>query len=246
MADWEYASELIKEKNSLSYHPFQYDPAKEKLLDIQNSSCMHTFDWQYFYEDIWCAKKIYEYNPDWHWDVGSSVDGFISHLLSFRENINLIDIRPIQSDIEGVCYTCADATDMSGIEDESIESLSALCSVEHFGLGRYGDPIDPNAWSKALHSFERVVKPGGHLYISVPVGNKNRLCFNAHRVFEIDTIINTFQDMELLELSMVVNYTLEKVLWKDDDTVKRNEEILDLLKSGKLNMNFGMFEFVKR
>ena len=72
------------------------------------------------------------------------------------------------------------------------------------------------------------------------------MCFNAHRVFEIDTIINTFQDMELLELSMVVNYTLEKVLWKDDDTVKRNEEILDLLKSGKLNMNFGMFEFVKR
>ena len=46
---------------------------------IENSSCMHTFDWQYFYEDIWCAKKIYEYNPDWHWDVGSSVDGF-SHI----------------------------------------------------------------------------------------------------------------------------------------------------------------------
>ncbi|HHY1437048.1 TPA: DUF268 domain-containing protein [Campylobacter jejuni] len=78
---------------------------------------------------------------------------------------------------------------MEEIKDNSVDSLSALCSVEHFGLRRYGDPIEPDAWEKALRSFQRVLKIGGKLYFSVPIGNENRVCFNAHRVFKPETII---------------------------------------------------------
>ncbi|MCI5632381.1 DUF268 domain-containing protein [Helicobacter sp.] len=53
---------------------------------------------------------------------------------------------------------------MDNISSNSIESLSALCSIEHFGLGRYGDPINPSAWEEALKSFSRVIMRGGALF----------------------------------------------------------------------------------
>ena len=66
--------------------------------------------------------------------------------------------------------------------DGSLESLSTLHAVEHFGLGRYGDPIHPDGWRRAAEALARVLAPGGRLYFSVPIG-RERLVFNAHRVF---------------------------------------------------------------
>ena len=48
----------------------------------------------------------------------------------------------------------------------------ALCisSIEHDGLGRYGDPVDPDADLTAMDFLRRVVRPGGRLLLAVPVG----------------------------------------------------------------------------
>ena len=120
-------------------------------------------DEHYYLQDIYMAHKIFESAPEEHYDIGSRVDGFISHLLSFRKNITLIDIRPLETlaKVEGIKFLCADATDLKGIPDNSIESISSLHAIEHFGLGRYGDPIDPSAWKKSLHSMARVLVRGG-------------------------------------------------------------------------------------
>ena len=48
--------------------------------------------------------------------------------------------------------------------------MSALCSLEHFGLGRYGDAIDPEACFKCFDQIQKKLKKGGNLYISLPVG----------------------------------------------------------------------------
>lgn len=159
----------------------------------------------YFWQDLWGAKKVFENNPKVHYDIGSSVNGFIAHLLSFRGNVNLIDIRPTPQLIPGVSFTCADATNLEGIRDNSIESLSALCSLEHFGLGRYGVPIDPDAYLKACRAIERVMIPGGDIYISVPVGPQNRVEFNAHRVYHPKTVVDSFPNMNLVEFSNIVS-----------------------------------------
>lgn len=155
----------------------------------------------YFWQDLWGAKRIAEKMPKRHFDIGSRVDGFISHLLVLNIPVTLIDIRPMDAKI-GVDYICADATELDGVEDHTIESLSALCSLEHFGLGRYGDTIDPEACFKAFKSIQRVVKPGGYIYISLLVG-KDRVCFNAHRVFNPDTIIREFSQCNLVEFSVI-------------------------------------------
>lgn len=162
----------------------------------------------YFWQDLWAARKIYKESPEIHYDIGSRVDGFVAHLLTFRDHVNLIDIRPLDREVDGLEFTCADATNLDGFEDNSIESLSALCSLEHFGLGRYGDEIDPDACYKCFKAIGRKVKEGGNVYLSVPVG-KEHLEFNAHRIFYASTIVDAFPEFRLEEYSCTYNGYIE-------------------------------------
>ena len=158
----------------------------------------------YFWQDYWASKHLYEEKPKDHYDIGSRVDGFIRDIVLFIPNVHLIDVRPLNLPISNLSFICADAKNLAGIEDNSVESLSSLCAIEHFGLGRYGDPIDPDACFEAFESIQRVVRPGGKIYISVPIG-KEHLEFNAHRVFYATTVINAFSKCRLVEFSTVHN-----------------------------------------
>lgn len=117
----------------------------------------------YYWQDLWAASKIIENRPKIHYDIGSRIDGFIAHLQASKIRTNLIDIRPLNNMLPYVGFTQADATNLKGIPDNSISSVSALCSLEHFGLGRYGDPVDPEACFKAFQSIQRVLEGGGVL-----------------------------------------------------------------------------------
>jgi hypothetical protein len=156
---------------------------------------------EYFHMDLWAARKIYERRPTRHVDVGSRIDGFVAHLLVFMP-VEVLDVRPLESRVAGLTFTQADATRLDGFADESLESVSSLHAVEHFGLGRYGDPIDPNAWAQAMLALARVVAPGGRLYFSVPVG-RERLRFNAHRILAPRTVLEHFRSLELVSFSGV-------------------------------------------
>ena len=58
----------------------------------------------------------------------------------------------------------------------------SISSFEHDGLGRYGDPLNPDADLEAMAEMERVVVDGGLLLLAVPVGAE-ALIWNAHRVY---------------------------------------------------------------
>ena len=122
-----------------------------------------SIDRHYFLQDIYVARKIIEANPENHFDIGSRIEGLVSHLLSaYNGRLTVIDIRPLPIKIDNLNFVQADATNLEGVEDESIDSLSSLHAVEHFGLGRYGDPIAPNACFQAMKSFQKVIR-GGHI-----------------------------------------------------------------------------------
>jgi SAM-dependent methyltransferase len=169
------------------------------LLDRHADS--GAYDRHYFHQDLWAARKIHAARPARHVDVGSRLDGFVAHLLTFMP-VTVIDVRPLSSRVSGLSFQQADATDMAPFADGSIASLSCLHALEHFGLGRYGDPVEPSAWARALGSFSRVLAPGGRLYLSLPVG-RQRLEFNAHRVFAPETILQASRGLELLSFSAV-------------------------------------------
>lgn len=202
----EVASKYI-EKEATEYtimnppYNFQYDPKNNIFCPFDKYADAGTIG-SYFWMDLWGAKHIFENPVDCHYDIGSRVDGFIAHLLSFGQKVRLIDIRPLELSINGLDFVQADATNLHDIEDESIDSLSALCSLEHFGLGRFGDSIDPLACFKAFDAISRKVRKGGNIYISVPVG-EDRLEFHAHRRFSPETIVKSFEQFDLVEYSMI-------------------------------------------
>lgn len=154
----------------------------------------------YFWQDLWAAKLILGSRVKKHFDIGSRLDGFIAHLLSASIEVAMIDIREFPGKIENLYTIVDDATTLHQIEDESVESMSALCSLEHFGLGRYGDPVDPEACFKCFKNIQKKLKSKGKLYLSLPVG-KERVEFNAHRVFYACTIVECFSQLTLKEFS---------------------------------------------
>ncbi len=155
----------------------------------------------YFNQDLWAARKIFERAPVTHIDIGSRVDGFVAHLLVFMP-VTIIDIRQLDSKIKDLSFICDDATELSQLPGDSVDSLSSLHAAEHFGLGRYSDPVDPSACFKFMNALQRVLAPGGRLYFSVPVG-RERVEFNAHRVFAPQTIIQSFSRLRLVSFSYV-------------------------------------------
>jgi SAM-dependent methyltransferase len=154
----------------------------------------------YFHQDIWAARQIHENAPGRHVDVGSSVAGFIAHLLTFRE-VEYVDIRPLRTNVTGLHYRAGSLLALPYASD-SLESLSALHVAEHIGLGRYGDAVDPDGWRKAVDELKRVLRPGGSLYFSVPIG-KERLEFDGHRVFDPKTVIAAFEPLSLVKFAYV-------------------------------------------
>ena len=184
----------------------------------------------YFHQDLWAARKVFRRRPAQHFDVGSRTDGFIAHLLVFMQ-VTVVDIRPLVSNLEGLTFFQDDASELKNFADGSIDSLSTLHVAEHFGLGRYTDPIDPRACFRFMASLQRVLAPGGVLYFSVPVG-RERVEFNAHRVFAPKTILEHFSGLQLISFSYV----------GDDGELYENRDPASLPPS---EMACGLFEFTK-
>jgi SAM-dependent methyltransferase len=186
-------------------HYFRYVWASKgerlSLSDLQ--PCLgdwtaHTpFDAHYFYQGAWVARRIALHNPAKHTDIGSSV--LMVGVLSAQVETVFVDFRPIQANLSGLTPLAGDILDLS-IPDGSVCSLSCLHVIEHIGLGRYGDPIDPLGSRKAASELQRVLETGGKLYLSLPVG-RERVCFNAHRVHAPDAVLKMFSQMTLLEFS---------------------------------------------
>ena len=170
----------------------------------------------YFFQDIWGAREIYRSNVKHVYDIGSSIGGFIAHLLAMEVSVTMLDIRPFSHKIEGMNFIQTDAMNMSNIPDESFETVTALCSFEHFGLGRYSDPIDYNGWKKALHAVKSKMKVGGNFYLSVPVGRQDKVVFNAHRVFNPVTIAKEMlPEVSLHEFSYIGDWKINTCLSGD-------------------------------
>lgn len=150
----------------------------------------------YFFQDSWAAKHIFKLKPKHHYDIGSSA--MTIGILSQFTPVTMIDIRPIELELPNLSFKQGSILDLP-FEDDSIETLSSLCVIEHIGLGRYGDPLDPFGSEKAILEIKRVLKPGGIVLFSVPVDRHNMVYFNAHRAFSRDYILELFKDFELVD-----------------------------------------------
>ena len=171
----------------------------------------------YFLQDIWAAQHVYKYQARTHVDVASRIDGFVGHVVSFCP-VDYVDIRPLDAQVPGLSWVNGTICELP-YPDQSVTSLSCLHVIEHIGLGRYGDPIDPQGWKKGLTELARVLAPGGQLLIGTPCG-RSRTVFHAHRVFSPAQIIDALPELKLIEFSIITDDTA--IRWntfpKVDDT----------------------------
>lgn len=176
---------------------------KINLLDLQ--PCLgdwtaHTpFDAHYFYQGAWLARRVRTLKVVKHVDIGSSI--LTMSVLSAHVETVFVDYRPLKVSLPGLTSISGNILDLP-FTDESVESLSCLHVIEHIGLGRYGDPIDPQGSVKAALELQRILSQGGRLFLSLPIG-RERVCFNAHRVHAPSSVVQMFSRMRLAEFSYV-------------------------------------------
>ena len=201
----------------------------EAYPQIGDRTTTSAIDPHYFHQDVWAARRVADLAPPRHVDVGSRVD-YVGFLTSLTE-VTFVDIRPLEVDIEGLSSVAGSVLAMP-FNDRSLESLSCLHVAEHIGLGRYGDPLDPEGTAKAAAELQRVLAPSGQLLFSLPVG-RARTCFNAHRIHPPAQIPAMFGELELVEFAGV------------DDTGRfaRDLELDDL---SDQSYACGMFRFERR
>ncbi len=156
----------------------------------------------YFHQDLYVAQKLFENNPKRHVDIGSRVDGFVGHVASFRE-IQVFDIIPEDAKIKNVDFVSMDFMDPNMDLEGYTDSLSSLHVIEHFGLGRYGDPLDFDGHIKGLQMMQKMLKVGGIFYFATPIGPQ-RIEFNAHRVFDVKYLLAFFKgQFDIIEFSYI-------------------------------------------
>ena len=191
----------------------------------------------YFHQDLFVSQLIYRANPENHIDIGSRIDGFVAHVASFR-NIKILDIRDVQINHKNITFMKADLMNIQSTLVNSVDSISCLHALEHFGLGRYGDRIDFYGYLKGFENITCILKKGGIFYFSVPIGPQ-RIEFNAHRIFSIKYLID-----------LVSNYYIIKSFSYVDDNDKFSPNAL--LSEENINKNFGcnylseIFELLKK
>jgi SAM-dependent methyltransferase len=206
--------------------------------------CLH--DWyeeagitknEYFWQDLLVARMIFEARPKRHVDIGSRVDGFVAHVASFRE-IEVFDVRPNTAKIPNVTFKQADLMEpVKGLSDYC-DSLSCLHALEHFGLGRYGDPIDPCGFERGLANMAGLLMHDGVFYLSVPIGI-DRVEFNAQRICDPRVIVNlaTKQSLRLSALTVIRQGGRVEVLTPDE---------IQLSELATQRYSLGLFTFLKR
>lgn len=186
-----YISDLVQLKKQKGSDTTFYFGKKYPVLSerFEDSGIMSG---HYFHQDLFVARKIYTANPVRHVDIGSRTDGFVAHVAVFRE-IEIIDIRIQHSKVKNISFRQADLMQLPENMIDYCDSISALHSLEHFGLGRYGDPIDYFGYKKAIENISKIVKQGGKFYFSVPIG-KQRIEFNAHRIFSVQYLLDLLKE----------------------------------------------------
>lgn len=133
---------------ALSKHFMEEIPSKGLELGANEESCCAILQ-HAGYEMTGIDKNTYR------WNVADPYPEFQLDDLSWKQILAPFD----------------QAEDLLSTPYDFVISLSA---IEHFGLGFYGDDLNPQADSDAMRLVRSWLKPGGSFYLTVPVGQSRQ------------------------------------------------------------------------
>ncbi len=188
-------------QNSKFINYFQKDEIENSYFKDCNATM--SYDRVYLYQDYQATRRVLEYSlasttTSKLLDIASRLETalFFSHTcdvtyVESRDNSLLKELKAngewCATTIPSFELKTSEAQSMP-FEDNTYDIITCLHALEHFGLGRYGDELDYYGDQKGLKEFYRVLKPGGKLILSVPLGTKTKIEFNRQRTYHPDTI----------------------------------------------------------
>lgn len=132
--------------------------------------------------DIWLYEALEKY-PVYGKDVaivGSTIPWYESVVIAYGGRPTTIEYNKIVTDDDRF-------TPMTILEfnqnPRKFDIILSISSIEHDGLGRYGDPVNPTADLEFMAmAKDKLLKEDGAMILAVPVG-RDCLYWNAHRVY---------------------------------------------------------------
>lgn len=207
-----YHKNLVKVKKNIK--PFSY---VQKLFKCQIGK--HP-EYYVDYECSFAADCINRIKPETIVDIGSNRHFLIGLLAHYK--ITSIDIRRKSIRLENETVMIRDARRIP-LQSNFFDLVLSLSSIEHFGLGRYGDDFDLQGDRKAIAETKRLLKPGGHIIFSVPITRGPPfIAFNAHRVYNYEMIQSFYKDLELVR-GRTYSFELNNLCSLDQITDKKNK-----------------------
>ncbi len=203
---------------------FRFNP---RLNEYKSKSAKPTK--HYFVQDNLVADLIAKKTPATLLDIGSRVDGYITQVRHVTKVI-VADLREpnyVLNNVEHVICDITDPVSVSHLFDRKrFPVITCLHTIEHIGLGRYGDAIDILGDAKALKNIFCNMLENSEMVLSVPFSDAPRIEFNAHRVYDLkclreilpleareirhwfindeDEIVNSFEDRGHINFGVVI------------------------------------------
>lgn len=111
--------------------------------------------------------------------IGSETPLYECIALHFGGRPVTVEYSPIEHDIDGLqTFT----PEEFARDHRRFDGGMSISAIEHSGLGRYGDQLDPLGDLRAMQEYRRRLKVGGRLVLQVPAGF-DAVYWNAHRVY---------------------------------------------------------------
>lgn len=133
------------------------------------------------FECAFAAAHLARILPSSILDIGSYRQFIIGLLAAF--SVTTLDVRERKAASSRETVMTGDASALP-FDDGSFPAIVSLCAVEHFGLGRYGDPFDPHGDMKAFAEMKRVCAPGGEIIFTTTFTAAHpSIAMNAHRIY---------------------------------------------------------------
>ena len=111
--------------------------------------------------------------------VGSEMPWYECICSEYGGRVTTIEYRQVDCRIPGINVLRPEEFARS---PQRFDIALSISSIEHDGLGRYGDPISPRGDLRAMQDMRQLLRPGGLLFLAVPVG-RDALVWNAHRIY---------------------------------------------------------------
>jgi SAM-dependent methyltransferase len=211
-------SHMMKEFTKGFYHDraakwhecitYQADAGIRKLSINSYLEKIERNDFNFGYSDI--TRRIYEIicelveteNLKVGADVGCETGAYPAIQIGAGiDTCDVFEIRDIEVDNERVHVQIIDLCNNSNLKPK-YDLITCISTIEHIGLGRYGDPLDPFGDLKMMNSIRKIMRPGGFVIIVVPChpDYEGHVVFNAHRLYTPYRIATLFEGFQVLDI----------------------------------------------